>query len=87
MVNLEYTLIKKEVEGALLYSLNSLGNISKDKLKEYQREWAEDSRYSFKIWDLLDKLDLVLVEYKKEKFICKYNRIKSFFIVENINSS
>ncbi|MEY7998744.1 hypothetical protein AB8U03_00790 [Clostridium sp. Mt-5] len=55
-------------------------------MNQYRRDMAEDSRYSFHVWDLLEKYNIMLVGYKNERFICKYDIKSNKFTVENINS-
>jgi hypothetical protein len=65
----EKMITEREVISALKYSFRN-GKINHKKLEEYQKYYAEDGRYRFYIWGICKRLNMILIQYKGEKYIC-----------------
>lgn len=81
LLTFEKALTIQEVTAALKFSYIQ-GKISQGKLEEFRKDWAEDSRYSFKIIDLRSKIGYIIVSYKGNQFLAKYKGNNEFEVEE-----
>lgn len=92
-MNLDTLLDIQQVENALQYALDG-DRILRSKLKEYQKNRSEDSRYPFKVVNLLEEKNIVVCLYRSkwyigQRYTDKADKIYSFkvTIVNSENKS